>query len=166
MIWFGAKPGFLKTFHLACFLAFPIVLMFPNEMISFMGDAMGIEKYSNYGDSPVQGGATTYIILIEMLSAFIFVAIKKGDIKTNDIIRKFYVMAPLFTIFAPLIRSNGSMDRITLYFYLYIVLLVPYGLDCIFKKSDRNMGYLIAIGALAFLSMYKGGLEYYFFWQR
>ena len=165
MIWFETKPRTLKVLHLACFLAFPVVLAFPNELISFMGDTMGIEKYSNYGESPVQGGATTYIILIEMLSFFIWIAIKRRDMELDSVKNKLYVMAPLFTLFAPLIHSNGSMDRITLYFYLYIVLLVPYGIDCMFTKSERNVAYYIAIGALAFLSMYKGGLEYYFFWQ-
>lgn len=166
MIWIETKPRALKALHFICFLAFPIVLAFPNELISFMGDTIGMEKYSNYGESPVQGGATTFIILIEMLSLFIWIAIKRKDLELDSAKNKLYVMAPLFTLFAPLIHSNGSMDRITLYFYLYIVLLVPYGIECMFMKKERNVAYIMMIGALAILSMFKGGLEYYFFWQR
>ena len=125
-----------------------------------------MEKYANYGSDTIHGGAVTYISMMAFLSFFCYVSIKKTDLTCNETIRNFYIMAPLFTIFAPLIRSNGSMDRITLYFYIYIVLLVPYGIECMFSKGNKNFAYFGAIGGLAFLSLMSGGLEYYFFWQR
>ena len=165
MIWFGTSSRLLKAMHVVCFLLFPVVLMIPNEIIMFMGNASGLEKYANYGEGVIQGGATTFIVLIELLSLFCLFAIKVSDIDHSKAIHSFYVMAPLFTLFAPLIRANGSMTRIALYYYLFLTVLVPYALDCMFKGRTRTIAYAVAIGALSYLIISSGGLTYYFFWQ-
>lgn len=163
MIWLEISPTILKIIHFASFVLFPVVLTFPNELIVFMGNALGIEKYAEYGKNAIQGGATTFIFMIEILSLFCLIAIKNKDLLQNKTLQTFYVMAPLFTFFAPLIRSNGSMIRISLYYHIFLALLVPFAIDCIFK--DRKFAYFVAIGALAFLSLSNGGMIYYFFWQ-
>jgi hypothetical protein len=165
MIWFDFSPKLLKLMHIVCFALFPIALLIPNQIIVFMGNAVGLERYAAYGEGTIQGGATTFIILIELLSLFCLIAIKKDHLAANANIRNFYVMAPLFTVFAPLIRSNGTMTRIALYYYLFLVLLVPYALDCMFINKDRSLAYVIAIGALSYLTLSSGGISYYFFWQ-
>ena len=165
LIWFGTGPKLLKLMHIACFALFPIVLLLPNEIIVFMGNVSGLEKYAAYGEGAIQGGATTFIILIELLSLFCLLAIKKENLAANTNIRIFYVMAPFFTILAPLIRANGTMARIALYYYLFLSLLVPYALDCMFIKKDRSLAYVVAIGALSYLTLSGGGTSYYFFWQ-
>lgn len=165
MVWLQTSPRTLKSIHALFFLAFPIVLSMPREIITFMGNASGLEKYAEYGEGAIQGGATTFIVLIETLSLFILFAIKRRDMEASYNIRFFYVMAPLFTIFAPLLIANGSMTRIALYYYLFLSLLVPFGIDCMFKKRERNLAYIVAIGALAFLTLSGGGMRYYFFWQ-
>lgn len=165
MVWFDVNPRILKWAHILCFVLFPIVLAFPNQIIVFMGEAAGVEKYANYGTGEIQGGATTFIILIELLSLFCFLAIKRTDLKINKNMRLFYVMTPLMTLLAPLIHSNGSMIRISLYYHLFLSLLVPYAIDCMFGKESRRIVYAITIGALAFLALQGGGTRYYFFWQ-
>ena len=165
MIRFKTNPQVLKLLHLSCFLLFPIVLLFPNQIIVFMGESIGIEKYAKYGNREVQGGATTFIILIESLSLLCFMAIKKINLEKNDNMRLLYVMLPFMTFLAPLIHSNGAMIRISLYYFLYLTLLVPYALDCMFKKESRRVVYAVAILALSFLALQGGGMRYYFFWQ-
>ena len=166
MVWFDVNPGTLKLAHAICFIMFPIVLAFPNQIIVFMGEASGVEKYANYGMGEIQGGATTFILLIEILSLFILMTIKKTDMVDNSPIRFCYVMAPFFTLLAPLIRSNGSMIRISLYYHLFLMLLVPFAIDCSFKESSNKIIYGFAIVALSFFTLYNGGgTEYYFFWQ-
>ncbi len=165
MIWFNAGPRTLKLAHVLGFVLFPLVLVFPNEVIVFMGEASGLEKYANYGTGEIQGGATTFILLIEALSLFCLFAIRQSDLKNNPSMRLFYVMAPLFTLLAPLIRSNGTMIRISLYYHMYLMLLVPYSLDSLFKDKNRNIVYFVAIVGLAFFALKGGGTEYYFFWQ-
>lgn len=165
MIWYGVKPRMLKILHIACFLVIPVVLMMTNQIIIFMGNAVGMDKYAAYGEGSAMGGAITFILLIELLSLFCLVAIKKKDIATNLTLKNFYVMAPLFTFFAPLIYSNGSMMRISIYYHIFLVLLVPYALDCMFQKHNRTFAYVAAITILAFLCM-KSDMVYYFYWQR
>lgn len=164
-IWFNIKPSLLKNIHVICFALFPIVLAFPNQMIQFMGNTVGMERYSYYGTRAIQGGSETFIFLIELLSLFCLVAIKRRDLVSSQKIRTFYVMAPLFTFFAPLIISNGSMIRISLYYHLFLALLVPFAIDCAFGTKNNRVVYVIAIGALSALSLAGGGMTYYFFWQ-
>lgn len=164
-IWYDLKPGPLKTLHAVCFVVFPVVLMLPNQMIQLMGNAVGLEKYAKYGNDDVQGGSETFIFLIEFLSLFCLLAIKRNDLANSRTLRYFYVMAPLLTFFAPLIISNGSMIRISLYYHLFLTLLVPFAIDCAFGKRNSGAVYAVAIGALSFLTLAGGSITYYFFWQ-
>ena len=165
-IWYDLKPRTLKTLHAVCFVVFPVVLMFPNQMIQFMGNTVGMEKYAVYGAKAVQGGSETFIFLIEFLSLFCLLAIKRNDLANSRTLRYFYVMAPLLTFFAPLIISNGSMIRISLYYHLFLTFLVPFAIDCAFGKKNSGAVYAIAIGALSFLTLSGGGgITYNFFWQ-
>ena len=165
MIWYGVNPRTLKILHATCIVLFPVVLMSPNEMIVFMGNSMGIEKYADYGKGAVQGGATTFVFLIEALSLFCLLTIKRKDLIANPNIQSFYVMAPLFTLLAPLIMSNGTMIRISLYYHIFLILLVPYAIDCAVRKKNSSIFYAGVIGALSALSLAGGGMTYFFFWQ-
>lgn len=165
MVWYDFKPGTLKLAHLITFIVFPFILAFPNQVISYLGETVGIEKYAEYGRGTIQGGATTFIFLIEMLSLFCLVTISSKDMKRNSDIKLFYTMAPLFTLFAPLIRSNGSMIRISLYFHIFLSLLVPFGIDCVANMHYRPGVYMIALSTLAFLTLANGGMTYLFYWQ-
>ncbi len=155
----------LKTIHILCLILFPIVFALPGELISFMGEAAGMEKYAEYGKGAIQGGGNTFIFLVALLSLFCLIAIKKKDMLMNKSIHVFYVMTPFLTFFAPLIRANGTMIRIALYYTIFLTLLVPYGIECSTDKSNRQLTYLIAIGALSFLALMGGGMTYYFYWQ-
>jgi len=164
LLWKDVSAETIKKAHLLCFVVFPLVLAFPNQIIVLMGESVGMEKYAEYGKGGIVGGALTFIILIAFLSVFCYVAIKKDILQENEVMRKFYVMLPLMTFFAPLIRSNGSMIRISLYFHFFLALLVPYAIECMFV-NNRRTGYLLAIGSLAFLCCSDGGIVYYFHWQ-
>lgn len=164
LIWLDLKPKRLKQIHLICILLFPFVLIFPNQLLAFMGNAIGMEKYAKYGEGVSEGGTSTFIFFIEMLSLFCLLAIKEKNLHNNEIARQFYVMTPLFTFFAPLIHANGSMIRISLYFHLFIFFLVPLGIECMFKEKDRKLPFSVAIVSLALYAIYTG-LDYYFFWQ-
>ena len=166
LIMFNVRPIALKWAHGLCMLLIPITILFPNQIVLFMGNLSGMEKYAQYGLGSIHGGALTFISLIEVLSLFCLIAIKKTDMQLNQTYRNFYVMVPLFTFFAPLIISNGSMIRISLYFHIYLVLLVPFAIECMFKGGNKRTIYFVTIGLLSFLALQGGGIEYYFFWQK
>lgn len=159
------SPKLEKLVHLIALLLFPVVLLFVNPIILFMGNLVGSEKYAAYGQGEIMGGATTFILLIILLSLFCFIAIKKKDLASDRFLKSLYCMAPCFTFAGPLIYSNGSMIRVSMYFHLYLILLIPYAIDLLFNRKSRKFVYMIVIGALLFLSLKDGGLKYYFFWN-
>ena len=147
------------------FVAAVIAFMFPNQIITFMGNAIGIERYVQYGTNAVQGGASTFIILIELLSVFCFLALDSDFLKEHPTLRNLYTMIPLLTFFGPLIRSNGSMIRICMYFYLYLCILVPFGIDRFLPKKRQSIAYAIVVFVLVFLVLRGGAMDYHFMWD-
>ena len=155
-------PKQMKTIHIALFILFPIVMLMPNQIISFMGNVIGVERYADYGSQDVVGGTETFIFLLELLSLICYIGISKEDIENSNDIKNLYAMIPCFTFFGPLIFSNGSMIRISMYSYMYLTLLLPYALKGIFKSNYKEV-MCIFILALSFLM--KGSMTYHFFWQ-
>lgn len=165
MVWYEVNVKSLKTIHKFCFFLFPIVFTIPRTLIFFMGEVSGKEKFADYAKGAIQGGTNTFIFLIELLSLFCLIAIKKKDMLTNKSIQIFYVMTPFFTLFAPLIRANGTMIRVALYYSIFLTLLVPYSIECSTRKSNRQSLFLFVIGVLSLLTLIGGGMNYYFYWQ-
>lgn len=153
----------IKIAHWIALLLIPVVWLVANPIISFMGNAIGMEKYAAYGEGEMQGGATTYILLSEALSIICLILTRKeyfDDVKFKYL----YAMAPVFTLFAPLIASNGSMIRITLYSQIYVTALLPYLFT--YRLGNNSKSYLWAmIAALCFLMLKGGHYPYEFFWQ-
>lgn len=156
------KPSWLKSLHILLFLVFPIVMMMPNTVIAFMGNFIGSEKYAEYGMKEVVGGTETFIFLLEALSFMCLLGIKKIDL-ANEHKKYLYAMVPCFTFFGPLIFSNGSMIRISMYSYLYLTLLLPFAVEGLFKKSKKEA--LIGLIIILSLLMTRGGSTYHFFWE-
>lgn len=159
------SPSHLKRTHLCIWFLFPVVMIMPNQIISFMGTIVGVEKYANYGTNAIVGGTETFIFLLESLSLVCYIGIKKKDLATSRNMRALYAMVPCFTFFGPLIYSNGSMIRISMYSYLYLTLLLPFALKGL-VRSNEKMAILMAIFILSVLSLKGGhGDLYYFFWE-
>lgn len=157
------KPRQLRTVHIILFLLFPFVMMFPNQVIMYMGNIIGSEKYAAYGMNTAVGGTETFIFLLEFLSLVCLLGIKRVQLQ-EPITKALYAMVPCFTFFGPLIYSNGSMIRISMYSYIYLTLLLPIALQGLFKDSRTVMFVFIAV--LSFLILKGGGQEYYFFWEK
>ncbi|WP_303005529.1 EpsG family protein [Bacteroides congonensis] len=157
------KPSQLKAIHLLLFLSFPIVMLMPNQIISFMGGLIGSEKYAEYGTKGVVGGTETFIFLLELLSLLCYWGIKKESM-LNDKIKRMYAMVPCFTFFGPLIYSSGSMIRISMYSYLYLTLLLPLAVQSRFRK-DYTLVLSIFIAVLSLLVLMNSTSDYHFFWQ-
>lgn len=159
------KGKYLRTIHVISFAFVPIVIINVNQIIFSMGTAVGVEKYANYGTNQISGGAWSFIAILLLSSLLIYIAFRKTDLLRNQTTANLYVMVPLFTFFGPLIHSNGSMIRISMYFHLFLLLLLPLAFDKLFKGQFRTIIYFIAIAVLLVLSLRNGGLVYHFFWQ-
>ena len=86
------------------------------------------------------------------------------DLDGNEFIRKLYCTVPCFTFFAPLINADGAMIRLSEYFHLFLVLLVPISVELLFNKNSQNIVYGVLIGGLSVLAI-MSTRTYYFFWQ-
>lgn len=158
------KKKFLRFFHVLAFALIPFVIAFSGLIITWMAETSGNEKYSVYGEDEAQGGAMTFTLLIEMISLFCLYAFRKIDFTKQPFMSKLYIMLPCFTFFAPLITNNGSMIRISQYFHLYIVLLLPYAIDIYFENKRKSI-YAVLIIFLLMLSFSTGYEPYTFIWN-
>lgn len=156
----------LKTLHLISFATIPSVIAYAAQIMLFLASFLANDYYTTYGYSESRGGVTTYIILLELLSVFCFIAINNRMLELDRKKKLLYTMLPMLTITSPLITLNGAMIRVGQYFTLYMMLLVPIAIDAISKRSnERTMIYIEIIFVLIYLSLNSGDFEYYFFWQ-
>lgn len=158
------NPNLLKTVHVVSFMMIPVALFYANQLIVFMGESIGSEKYANYGMRSAQGDAFMFIVLLELVSLFVLIGIKRNDMTNNKTLLKLYTMVPCFTVLVTTVFSNGSMIRASMYFHLYIMMLIPYTIDLFFKKSNK-MVYFIFVALLMFFAFRSSGVSYYFIWD-
>lgn len=158
------KPAILKILHVVSITMIPVALRFANQLIVFMGESIGSEKYANYGMKSAQGDAVIFIILLELVSLFVLIGIKRNDLTNNKTLLKLYTMVPCFTVLVTTVFSNGSMIRASMYFHLYIMMLIPYTIDLFFQKNKTTV-YLIFVALLMFFALRGSGGAYYFIWD-
>lgn len=143
-----------------CFV--PIILFKVNTIIVFMGSFIGSDKYVRYGENVVAGGALTYIVLSIGLSIFAAIALNKCQ-ENDHKLKLYYAIVILSTFFTPLIYSNGSMMRITMYFQLFFVMLIHKLIVGYFPYYKKNILTLLTI-ILILLSV-SDSISYKFFWE-
>lgn len=156
------KEKYVKTIAVIGVVMAPISLLIPNAIIVFMGNFVGSEKYASYGMNGTTGGAVTYISLSLLMCLFCMIAYWK-KMNNDNKLKQYMIMIALTTFFAPLIYSNGSMIRITMYFQLFFLIIFPNAID-IYFKNNRFSFYNIAIYALMILTIITAQ-EYRFFWE-
>lgn len=159
-------PKWIIISHLVAFLMIPIFILFSGKIIIGMANISLNERYLGYGEHEAQGGGVTFLILIELVSLFCLIALHNQLMKNeNHFFKKLYSMLPLFTIFAPLITNNGSMIRISQYFHIYILILIPKAIENYFAKKKWKLIYIILMVFLIILVMISGTMKYIFIWQ-
>lgn len=153
----------LKSLSIAVFALSFVVFTMPNTIILFMANMIESEKYAGYAMDEVQGGALTYITLSLLLCFFCTVAFLTDKHISNEK-KNWYVMIPLTSFFTPLIYSNGSMIRITMYFQIFFLLLVPYAIDELFHSKYRKTCYFTLLSILIILAVLTA-VDYRFCWE-
>lgn len=158
-------PKQIKMIHLISFITIPIVILYSSSILLFLASFSTNEYYAVYGESLSSGGGVLYITLMEILSLFCFISIKKKYLINNNTLTLLYIALPLLTMTVPLLYHGGAMIRIGQYFTLYLMLLVPIAIDFITKFNNRKILYICFIVVLLFLSIWSDRFNYYFFWQ-
>lgn len=157
-------PKMYRKLHVWALLLVPIVLADPNTIIRFMGNMVGKEQYAGYGSNAVVGGTDNFVMMLELLSLYVLFAYRRVDFNQLEIKNKLlYCMAPLFTFLGPLIASNGTMIRISMYFHVFLVLLIPEATSQLSKKNEAAINMIMVL-VLVYLSLSKSG-DYFFFWE-
>lgn len=141
----------------------PLVLLLVNQVILFMARFVGSDKYASYGEVVAVGGGLTYIVLSIGLCIFAAINIKKCH--DSDYKKKLFYSIVIFTaLIAPLIFSNGTMMRITMYFQIFFVMLMPKLLEVSFSSKNKTTVYALLILFLIILSLINS-VPYKFFWE-
>lgn len=158
-----------RTVHLVSFILLPLVLVLGDAIVYFMGSFVGNEQYANYGQAGMAGGATTFLLCLEILSLFCYLFLKNNAARKDRTVRFLYCMLPCTTIFAPLIQVSGSMVRISEYYFLYLMVLFPLAMIYYagsYKKGDQLLLILsIVLSIFSIATATGAGANYKFFWQ-
>jgi transmembrane protein EpsG len=144
-------------------ISVPFIFVGAGSIVRFMASFLENEYYQGYAET-MYGGATTYIVLMELLSLFCFIGIRKKLILGNESISYLYINLPVLTFLVPLINLNGSMIRMGQFFTVYLMLLFPYTIDFSVTKKDRPLVYSISVTILIFYIL-QSSVEYEFFWN-
>lgn len=153
----------VKLLHFVSFLMIPLSIVFSTSLILFAGSLVGSERYASYAETESVGGAS-FVVLMEVLSIICYLGFKKNLLKEKDSLRKLYIMAPFFTLFAPLILNDGVFIRLSKYFHVYLVIMVPIAIEHIFNKKNSILVYAVVITVLVLYSAMGSG-NYSFIWQ-
>lgn len=160
IIYFFVNEKLYKSIHLLTLLSLPIVVIGAKFIVTRLAGLMSDDYYMSYLESESRGGIV-YVSLMELLSLFCYIAIKRDHLANNKTLSYLYINLPLLTFFAPLILVNGGLIRMGQYFTLYMMLLFPYAIDLFLDKKNRTILYLISILILVAL-MSKNSIEYEF----
>lgn len=159
------RPNRLRFLHVVAFGLIPFVIVSSSAIIIFMGESINNEKYVAYGQGESLSGGYVFTSMIELLSLFCFLAFRKVNLEQNQLLAKLYIMLPCFTFFAPLITNNGSMIRISQYFHIYLLILIPYAIEEFSSNANKKIYYCGMAFVLILLALLNNSDQYYFFWQ-
>lgn len=152
----------IKSLNFASVISFFIMFGFANQLIIFMGESVGSDKYAAYGANGTQSATYTYLFFSFAISIFCLICLWN---KRNEELRDkmlYGMLAPTF-FFCPLITADPSMIRLTLYFQIYSIILIPKAVESS-TIMDRNQMLNIMMAALIIMSI-SSAVPYHFFWQ-
>lgn len=153
----------IKKIHLISFFVAPFFFLFSHKIVGIMAEATQNSYYMDYADS--EGSGYLFLILAELCSLVCYLAISANDLnKSNFCYKYMYCMLPFLTIFVPLITVDGAMIRISQYFTLYLLVLLPIAI-----KSLRIIGTgsfrLTCVILILLVLTFVHPFEYHFFWE-
>ena len=152
----------LKQIHAISLSLVPLVIL-ANQIVGFMGGLTGNDYYLGYADK--EGSGYTFLALAELCSFFSLIAISKVDFNSFSFRQKYlYSMLPMLSIFVPLIVVDGTMIRVSQYFTLYLVVVIPMAI-AYSKRFFYGFNLLKIANMVLIVLMFMQKFEYHFFWE-
>lgn len=159
-------PRWVKKMHLLSFFFIPVSILYASQILLLMSSAVGNDRYAAYADTSNSGGGIVFSVLLEVMSIFCYFGIKKEQIESDRRLLILYAMTPFFTVLGPLIMQDGAMIRLSKYFHLYLMMLVPLAIENVFNKDSIKTAYGILIIALILMTVTQtGGLVFEPYWN-
>lgn len=152
----------IKRINILSVASFFIMFGFVTQLVVFMGETVGNDKYAGYGANGTQTATYTYLFFSFAISIFCLINLWNNN---NDGLKEkmlFGMLVPTF-FFCPLISADPSMIRLTLYFQIYSIILIPKAVDNS-KLMNKDSLLNLMMLALIFMSI-SSAVPYYFFWQ-
>ncbi|MCX8531518.1 EpsG family protein [Chryseobacterium luquanense] len=153
-----------RIFLVISFLAFPIVFVFRNTLADYIKVLSGYNEYEQF-----EGAGTYYFTAFFILISIIALLRRKIVIQNNMNARASYFAFGLVLILLPMSWIHPAALRITMYFSIFMLLLIPQILNSFKSFSLRNnlYAYTILLFILLFIQAnWNNPIPYGFFWEK
>jgi len=147
--------------HVMVFLAAaPAMYIFRGPIALFIGGPLGYERYARQfsGAGTWTFSAMLVLVVVVMLWRAPFI------LGTQPSATMWYNAILIALALAPLTFLDPSAMRAVQYYSIFLLLLVPAILTSFNNRSERLLGYLVAVSVLVALFA-RGAQQYLFFWQ-
>lgn len=148
-------------------ISFPLIMTFKNTITFFI---LGIGGYSEYEE--FDGGGTFTFTAIFLMISFVAYLRREKILKTKPITENYYKAFAAALFLLPLSWINPALLRITMYFSIFMIILIPEIIKSFqsFSNQFRRVLSVFTICVL-FVLFIKAGLakdnfEYSFYWQQ
>lgn len=123
-----------------------IIFIFKRQIVSLFINFF----YSSYNNHIISGGGYFLLLILIVLAAFIYYFVNKKKLYNNEV-KLFYNIYLVSILFQILATSQGYINRITLYFMIPLIILLP-------KIIQKNK-----FGKYITYSIYIIGIAYYIY---
>ncbi|SDH60661.1 EpsG family protein [Flavobacterium omnivorum] len=156
-----SKP---KLFFRVVLLIFPIIMVFRNNLSTYLKILGG---YEEYGINEA-AGTSTFTALFLLIS--IVALLRSKTILQNNIkAQQYYNAFAIALLFIPLTWVNPSAMRVVQYFSIFMLLFIPeiiYSFQAVSLRVKRDLTFFIIIVLIAlFLKSNWNTSPYGFFWE-
>ncbi|WP_291122092.1 EpsG family protein [Empedobacter sp. UBA7620] len=144
-------------------LIFPLIMMLKNQLTFFLTGLAGYEDYKEFD------GAGTLNFTIIFMMVCIFTLYRKKVLLKQDANNIHYYNAMACALFLlPLSWVNPALLRITMYFSIYMILLIPKAINSLikipFKGRREIVGWAVIVLFILFIRT-NYTKEYRFYWE-
>jgi hypothetical protein len=156
-----SKP---KIFFFLVLLIFPVIMVFRNNLSTYLKVLGGYEEYGIY-----EGAGTSTFTFLFLLISIVALLRSKIILKNNKKAQLYYNAFAIALLFIPLTWVNPSAMRVVQYFSIFMLLFVPEiinSFQAVSLQLKRELTFFTIIILIAlFLKSNWNAPPYGFFWE-